>query len=96
MTFSAYIQRQKTLIRERHEGDLYLLDGNDEIKLQEDNAVDNLRVDNGKKLPVDDKRSAPAVEKRVRSTDEILLEMENLVGLNKPERAAFGTVIIRR
>jgi hypothetical protein len=64
MTFSAYIQRQKTLIRERHEGELFLIEGNNAIKL--------------------------------RSSDEILQEMENLKGLNKNERSGYERITIRR
>lgn len=57
MTFSVYIQRQKRLIRQRHEGELFLITGD---------AV----------VPV-------------RSSEEILSEMNVLKGLNRRERDGF-------
>jgi hypothetical protein len=57
MTFSAYIQRQKSLIRERHEGEMFFI--------CKDACIP------------------------VRSTEEIMREMENLEGLNKNERQSF-------
>jgi hypothetical protein len=58
MTFSAYVDRQKFLIRQRHEGETYLLGGN---KIY-----------------------------AVRDSERILIEMENLKGLNKAERLSFS------
>ena len=35
MTFTAYIQRQKNIIRNRHEGEIYLLEKGEEIALSD-------------------------------------------------------------
>jgi hypothetical protein len=69
MNFTAYVDRQKSLIRQRHEGETYLIEN--------------------KKVFV------------VRDSEEILVEMNELKGLNKAERLFFsrknkGERIIKR
>ncbi|MDE6667763.1 MAG: hypothetical protein K2K38_05390 [Clostridia bacterium] len=39
MNFTAYIERQKVLIRERHEGELFLLDKGEVIPLSESDKL---------------------------------------------------------
>jgi hypothetical protein len=58
MNFTAYVDRQKNLIRQRHEGETYL-------------------IDNSKVFVV-------------RDSEEILVEMNALKGLNKAERLFFS------
>jgi hypothetical protein len=58
MNFTAYVDRQKNLIRQRHEGETYLIDSNKSFI--------------------------------VRDSEEILVEMDALKGLNKAERLFFS------
>ncbi len=39
MTFSAYIQRQKGIIRSRHEGEVYLTQKGETVKLTESEKI---------------------------------------------------------
>ncbi len=39
MNFTAYIERQKVLIRERHEGELFLLDKGEVIPMSESDKL---------------------------------------------------------
>ena len=39
MNFTAYIERQKVLIRERHEGELFLLDKDEVVSLTESDKL---------------------------------------------------------
>jgi hypothetical protein len=64
MTFFAYVDRQKYLIRQRHEGETFLLDGKAEIN--------------------------------IRDSEQILVEMSNLKGLNKSERLFYSQRRITR
>ena len=39
MNFTAYIERQKTIIRDRHEGDVYLIQGGEYIPVTESDKL---------------------------------------------------------
>lgn len=39
MTFTAYIQRQKGIIRSRHEGEVHLIKENEAVKLSESEKI---------------------------------------------------------
>lgn len=73
MTYSAYIQKQKMLIRRRHEGETFLIQKGETLNI---NQTETLLMRNDEAMPLN-------------QSEKLLNDLDSLKGLNTGERLKF-------